>query len=302
MAATIVSGLPSGRGSSRTRTTSDRHRAKRRTSPPSRARASARPARRWSASAISRSTSAAIASSVRRRWRAPHSDAGTRASARIGSRFDFGLRAPPPSCRAARRPTANASKGAITFACTNAGLALAPHPLDRFAHRPVAGEEVGSVAAPDFQVGKRFDQARDVTAGRLHLDRHRDRVAVVFDQIQHRRAAAWQAVLSDSQNSPSLVAPSPIERYVTSSAWNRSARSGMSLTRSYSMPASAQPTACRHCVPVGLPCDGMLRRVMAPVRRHLTAARIRIVLRAHGAESSISSGVMPSVRQSARSR
>ena len=90
-------------------------------------------------------------------------------------------------------------------------LALAPHPLDRLAHRAIAGEEVGAVAAQHLQVRERLDQPRDVAARRLHFDRHRDRVAVVLDEIQDRRLRV-QAVLSDSQNSPSLVAPSPIER------------------------------------------------------------------------------------------
>src|SRR5579872_5396387 len=57
------------------------------------------------------------------------------------------------------------------------------------------------------------------------------------------------AVLSDSQNSPSLVAPSPVETYTTSSVVSSS------LPRRY---ASAQPTACRNCVPVGEEDDVML--------------------------------------------
>ena len=40
-----------------------------------------------------------------------------------------------------------------------------------------------------------------------------------------------QAVFNDSQNSPSLDAPSPSETYVTSSGWKRCSRSGMSFTR-----------------------------------------------------------------------
>ena len=37
--------------------------------------------------------------------------------------------------------------------------------------------------------GKRAHQPRDVAARRLYLDRHRDRVAVVFDHEEHRQAA-----------------------------------------------------------------------------------------------------------------
>ena len=42
--------------------------------------------------------------------------------------------------------------------------------------------------------------------------------------------------------------------------------------------------ACRHCVPVGLDCDTMLSARVAPVRRHLPAAGVGIVLGADGAE------------------
>src|SRR3954454_24447152 len=48
------------------------------------------------------------------------------------------------------------------------------------------------------------------------------------------------AMFSDSQNSPSLVAPSPDVTSVTS--W---------LEPSMNCAASAQPAACRNCVPVG---------------------------------------------------
>jgi len=38
------------------------------------------------------------------------------------------------------------------------------------------------------QIGKSFDQPRNASARRLALNRHRDRVAVVLDQEQHRQA------------------------------------------------------------------------------------------------------------------
>ena len=99
-----------------------------------------------------------------------------------------------------------------------------------------------------------------------------------------------QATLSDSQNSPSLVAPSPEATSVISS--DAGARS---------RPASAQPTACRYCVPVGddeltmlnfawPQCEGIWR----PPEEGSAAAPT--------ACSSISSGVTPSARHSARSR
>src|SRR5665647_442537 len=58
----------------------------------------------------------------------------------------------------------------------------------------------------------------------------------------------------DSQNSPSLVAPSPVETYTTSSSLNPSVRPS-SFAR---IDASATPTACRNCVPVGDDDETML--------------------------------------------
>jgi hypothetical protein len=58
---------------------------------------------------------------------------------------------------------------------------------DGFAHRAIAREVVGAIASQDAQARKAFDQARDVAARRLHVDGHRDRVAVVLDEKQHRQ-------------------------------------------------------------------------------------------------------------------
>ncbi len=59
--------------------------------------------------------------------------------------------------------------------------------VDRRRHGVVAGDEVGAVDALDQEAGKAGDDLRDVAAGRLHFDRHRDRVAVVFDQDHDRQ-------------------------------------------------------------------------------------------------------------------
>src|SRR3954471_6802832 len=64
----------------------------------------------------------------------------------------------------------------------------------------------------------------------------------------------FAAVLSDSQNSPSLVVPSPVETRTTSSFSNPSEMPS-SFARS---DASAQPTPWRNCVPVGDDADTML--------------------------------------------
>ena len=73
-------------------------------------------------------------------------------------------------------------------------LPLAAHPCHGFAERAVALEEVGAVAAQQLEVRERLDQPRDVAARGLHFDRDRDRVAVVFHQVQHRHAARARGV------------------------------------------------------------------------------------------------------------
>ena len=60
----------------------------------------------------------------------------------------------------------------------------------RLAHGAEAREEIGAVDRIDVKPRERSHEARDVAAGRLHFDRHRDRVAVVFDEKQHRQPAA----------------------------------------------------------------------------------------------------------------
>src|SRR5678815_3081350 len=79
-----------------------------------------------------------------------------------------------------------------------------------------------------------------------------------------------QALFIASQNSPSLVVPSPVEQKITSSSWKRRSRSSMASFLEYRSHASAQPTDCRNWVPVGLDaltilsalwpqCDGIWR-------------------------------------------
>src|SRR5262245_58742877 len=109
-----------------------------------------------------------------------------------------------------------------------------------------------------------------------------------------------QAVLRDSQNSPSLVVPSPAETYTISLCLNWDARSSISLISEYRYPASAAPTACRNCGPVQeerekmcsfglLQCDGIWREPELGSSSAPTAP------------SNCSYGVMPSCKASARS-
>ena len=106
------------------------------------------------------------------------------------------------------------------------------------------------------------------------------------------------AVFNDSQNSPPLVEPSPSDTYDTSSAWDAPPASGCRWKNS---PASAPPTACRHCVVVALEGDTMCR---AGELQWFGICRPPEVTSAAEptAASSMSYGVTPSARHSARSR
>ena len=75
----------------------------------------------------------------------------------------------------------------MTVAWTKAGPLPRAHVRDGVAQRPVAREVVGAVAAERPQAREVLDEARDVAAGRLHLDRDGDGVAVVLDEIEHRQ-------------------------------------------------------------------------------------------------------------------
>ncbi len=61
------------------------------------------------------------------------------------------------------------------------------HVGDGFAHHAQAGEEIRAVDRRDVQAGERRQQARHVPAGSLDLDRDRNRIAVVFDEIEERQ-------------------------------------------------------------------------------------------------------------------
>ena len=78
--------------------------------------------------------------------------------------------------------------GRITCACTNAGPLRARTYAAALPHGAKAGEEIGAVDRIDVQAGKRSNEAGDVAAGGLGLDRNRDRVAVVLDEEEHRQA------------------------------------------------------------------------------------------------------------------
>ena len=62
-----------------------------------------------------------------------------------------------------------------------------PDVRGRLGEGPVAGEEVGAVDGVHVQPRERAHEARDVTAWRLDVHGHGDRVAVVFHEEEHRQ-------------------------------------------------------------------------------------------------------------------
>src|SRR5688572_26025905 len=105
------------------------------------------------------------------------------------------------------------------------------------------------------------------------------------------------AMLSDSQNSPSLVVPSPVVTRTTSSFLNPSDIFRLAAF----FTASAEPTAWRNCVPVGDDTDTMLMDFF-PQWLGICRPPEFGSLAAPTAEYNISAAVSPSWRQSARSR
>src|SRR5450759_3997577 len=61
-----------------------------------------------------------------------------------------------------------------------------PAVLRRVSQRVVRLEEVASVDLGDEEVRKTADELRDRSARRRDFDGNRDRVTVVFDQVEHR--------------------------------------------------------------------------------------------------------------------
>ena len=69
-----------------------------------------------------------------------------------------------------------------------------PGPLGGLGERVVGGERIAAVHLDDLQVGEPDHQLGDGAAGGVHLDGHRDGVAVVLDEVHHRKLEIAGAV------------------------------------------------------------------------------------------------------------
>ena len=173
-------------------------------------------------------------------------------------------------------------------------------PRHGFAHRSQAVEDVRAVAPQDLQPGPLLDELGQAAAGRLHFHRHRDRVAVVFDHEHHRRLpdAGGAQRLPEFPFGRRPVADGDVGDFVGAAALFAIGQVGKPLIEHAGFGAADGVKALR-AGRARLRDD--VQRLVPPMRRHLAAAAVRVVLRADGAQEHLE-GVMPSVRHSARSR
>ena len=155
--------------------------------------------------------------------------------------------------------------------------------VDGRGHRLVAGEEVGAVDALDEEAGERGDELRDVAAGRLHFDRDGNRVAVVLDQVDDRELERARGVerLPELPFAGGAFADRDVgdlvglvERLASFDRGDPLVHAARFRRADGVQALRARRARLRHDV----------ERRVAPVRRHLPAAGVRIVLAADRAE------------------
>ena len=194
--------------------------------------------------------------------------------------------------------------GRVTLARTNAGpLRARQYATASVSTRYDSSGSLPSTSPTQCRFGKPRHQLRDVAARGLHVDRHRDGVAVVLDQEQHRQLEVARRVqrLPELTLAGRAVAGRDVARLRRPSPCPRS-----SGCVALEVAVLDQRLGDAHRLQELRAGRARLRDdvelAVAPVARHLAAAGVGILGRAPTAESSISFGVMPSCRHSARSR
>ena len=138
-------------------------------------------------------------------------------------------------------------------------LALRARSRPRLHQHVVARERNRSRPLPRCsRSGNAGDELGDPAAGRVDLDRNRDRVAVVLDQVDDRQLEVARRCSATPRTRPRSSCRRRWCTSTTSSFWKPSVNARAASHRSE---ASAQPTACRNCVPVG---DDARDDVVAP--------------------------------------
>ena len=149
---------------------------------------------------------------------------------------------------------------------------------NRLRHGAIARQKVGPVDALDEEARERRDEPGDVAAGRLHLDGHRDRVAVVFDDVDDRQVAEARRVerLPELSFARRAVADRDVGDLVAMEARLAALDRRDLLVEARGFRAADGLEALR-AGRARLRDDVEL--LVSPVRRHLPAARRRVVLR-----------------------
>jgi hypothetical protein len=154
---------------------------------------------------------------------------------------------------------------------------------NRVTERLVTRDVIGAIAPVDLQPGEVFDDARQVAAGRLDLDGRRNRVAVVFHEVENRKGSNTRGV----QRFPELTLarrpfPNGDECHLITLEFGCAIRNGIqSLVQTPSFrDANAMQALRRH----GAARRRNMEPRIGPVGRHLTSAGCRIVFRSHGPE------------------
>ena len=153
----------------------------------------------------------------------------------------------------------------------------------RVAQRAQARQKVGAVDRINVEAGERSHEPRDIAAGRLNLDRNRDGVTVIFDEEQDRQLLDARR----AQRLPELAFARGAfaERHVGDLV-GVVARVAIRNLRYATVDHGRFGRADRlqHLRARRARFRDDVEPFMAPVRRHLTAAGIRIVLGADGRE------------------
>ena len=150
-------------------------------------------------------------------------------------------------------------------------------------HGAIAGKEVRAVDALDEESWKGRDEPRDIATRRLHFDGNRDRVAVVFDDIHDRQLAEARRVerLPELAFARRPVADRDVGHFVPMKARVPILDRRDALVEQRRFSAADGLEALR-------PRRARLRHdvqlFVAPMGRHLTPARGRVVLRADRGE------------------
>ena len=255
----------------------DRHPASRRTGRPSPGRAAGLFSARSAASATSASTSLRIASSSFVGGQPLRKKELGKVRDRIARGFELALLDRLVVALVVR---VRVGVGANHLGMNQRRTLARARVRDRFAHGPIALHEIRPVDADDFEVRKRFDEARDIAAGRVIFGRARNRITVVFDHAHDGQALGADRVheFPELAFACRAIADRDVRDFVLLDLRRRRAHERQPLRR-FGAAGALQALHAR-----GARAVHDVQRRLAPVRGHHAAARRRIVRRADSRE------------------